>query len=162
MSVDHVGEAVPEPVEILLVEDNPDDADLTMRAFARQKLTNRVVWVKDGAEALDFLFATGEYANRNGAAQPRVVLLDLKLPKIDGIEVLRRIRANEATATLPVVVLTSSTQDIDRDAAWREGTNSFVCKPVEFAEFQRVVTELGMYWALINRPPIATALTVPA
>ncbi len=140
-----------EVVEILLVEDNPDDAELTMRALARRKLANRVVWVKDGAEALDYLFARGGYATRNVADRPRVVLLDLKLPKVDGLEVLRQIRAEEVTRTIPVVVLTSSTEDSDKNQAWRSGTNSYICKPVEYSDFQQVVEELGMYWLLLNR-----------
>ncbi len=146
------GETPEAQTDILLVEDNPDDAELTEMALKRRNLANRIVWVKDGAEALDYLFARGAYASRSGLERPGVVLLDLKLPKVDGIEVLRAIRANEATRTLPVVVLTSSTEDTDRRAAWRTGTNSYVSKPVGYEDFQRVVEHLGMYWLLINQP----------
>jgi two-component system response regulator len=140
-----------EEVEILLVEDNESDLELTLRALKRVHLTNKVLAVRDGAQALDYLFATGEFSGRNGAAHPRVVLLDLKLPKVDGIEVLRQIRADPRTALVPVVVLTSSAEERDRLATYELGANSFIVKPVEFDSFSRAVTEIGMYWMLLNR-----------
>jgi two-component system response regulator len=140
-----------EEVEILLVEDNESDLELTLRALKKINLTNKVLAVRDGAEALDYLFATGEFSGRNGAAHPRVVLLDLKLPKVDGIEVLRRIRADPRTALVPVVILTSSAEERDRLATYELGSNSFIVKPVEFDSFSRAVTEIGMYWMLLNR-----------
>lgn len=139
--------------EILLVEDNPTEAELTIRALKKHNLANGLVWVKDGAEALDFLFKRGAYADRITKPDPSVMLLDLRLPKVDGLEVLRIIRADERTKLIPVVVLTSSTQDQDVVASYKLGVNSFVSKPVEFESFMKVVTELGLYWLLINRPP---------
>lgn len=141
-------------VEILLVEDNPTDAELAMVALKERNLANRLVWVKDGAEALDFLFATGVYAKRNIENSPKVVLLDLRLPKVDGLEVLRRIKADERTRRIPVVVLTSSKEDRDVAECYSLGVNSYIGKPVEFDEFARVVSELGLYWLLINQPPV--------
>lgn len=141
-------------VEILLVEDNPTDAELTMVALKEHNLANKLVWVKDGAEALDFLFATGAYARRNIGNGPRVVLLDLRLPKVDGLEVLRRIKADERTKRIPVVVLTSSKEDRDVAECYGVGANSYIGKPVEFDEFAKVVSELGLYWLLINQPPV--------
>jgi CheY-like chemotaxis protein len=138
-------------VEILLVEDNETDLELALRALRKVNLANKVLAVRDGAQALDYLFATGEFAGRNGAVHPRVVLLDLKLPKVDGIEVLRRIREDERTALVPVVVLTSSAEESDRIATYELGVNSFIVKPVEFDSFSRAVTEIGMYWMLLNR-----------
>jgi CheY-like chemotaxis protein len=146
--------ALTEDVEILLVEDNPTDAELTTLALKEHNLANKMVWVKDGAEALDFLFATGTYAGRKIEQGPRVVLLDLRLPKVDGLEVLRRIKADERTRRIPVVVVTSSKEDRDVVASYDLGVNSYISKPVEFDEFSRVVSELGMYWLLINRPPV--------
>ncbi|HEV8432816.1 MAG TPA: response regulator [Thermoanaerobaculia bacterium] len=140
-----------EPVEILLVEDNETDLELTLRALRKINLANKVAAVRDGAEALDFLFATGEFAERNGSPHPRVVLLDLKLPKVDGIDVLRRIKSDPRTALVPVVVLTSSAEERDRLATYELGANSFIVKPVEFESFTRAVTEIGMYWMLLNR-----------
>lgn len=140
-------------VEILLVEDNPTDAELAMVALKERNLANRLVWVKDGAEALDFLFATGAYAKRNIENSPKVVLLDLRLPKVDGLEVLRRIKADERTKRIPVVVLTSSKEDRDVAECYSLGVNSYIGKPVEFDEFSRVVSELGLYWLLINESP---------
>jgi CheY-like chemotaxis protein len=141
-------------VEILLVEDNESDLELTLRALRKVNLANKVLAVRDGAEALDYLFATGEYSERNGSAHPRVVLLDLKLPKVDGIEVLRRIRSDPRTALMPVVVLTSSAEERDRLATYKLGVNSFIVKPVEFDSFSRAVSEIGMYWMLLNRTAI--------
>lgn len=141
-------------VEILLVEDNPTDAELTMMALRERKLANHLVWVKDGAQALDFLFARAAYANRQNEEAPKVVLLDLRLPKVDGLEVLRRLKADERTKSIPVAVLTSSKEDRDVIASYDLGVNSFVSKPVDFDEFAKVVSELGLYWLLINRPPV--------
>jgi len=142
-------------VEILLVEDNPTDAELCIRALKKSNLANQLVWVKDGAEALDFMFAKGAYSGRNGLTVPKVILLDLRLPKVDGMEVLRQIKADQRTRTIPVVVLTSSKEDRDVAQSYQLGVNSFISKPVEFDEFARTVSELGLYWLLMNHPPVA-------
>jgi two-component system, response regulator len=140
---------------ILLVEDNPDDEALTLRAFRKNNVTNEVVVARDGAEALDYLFATGTYANRDVTLLPQVVILDLKLPKIDGLEVLRRMRAAPQTKLLPVVILTSSNEERDLLEGYGLGANSYVRKPVDFAEFVDAVRQLGLYWLLLNeRPPV--------
>ncbi len=141
-------------VEILLVEDNPTDAELAIRALKKSNLANKLVWVKDGAEALEFIFGTGAYAGRSIKSGPRVILLDLRLPKVDGMEVLRRVKGDERTRSIPVVVLTSSKEDRDVAESYQIGVNSFISKPVEFDEFARVVSELGLYWLLVNRPPV--------
>lgn len=141
-------------VEILLVEDNPTDAELTLRAFKKRNLANSIEWVKDGAEALDFIFCRGEYTGRSPSNLPRLVLLDLHLPKVDGMEVLREIKANELTKLMPVVILTSSKEDRDVIESYKFGANSFISKPVEFDAFMDAVVELGMYWLLLNRAPI--------
>ncbi len=142
-----------EEVEILLVEDNPTDAELTMRALKRKNMANQVFWVKDGAEALDFIFAKGEFSNRNPDNLPRLILLDLRMPKVDGLEVLHKIKAEENTRKIPVVVLTSSKEDRDIVESYELGVNSYVSKPVEFDEFIDAVSTLGFYWMLINNPP---------
>ncbi len=142
-------------VEILLVEDNPTDAELAIRALKKSNLANKLVWVKDGAEALDFLFSTGVYSDRPMASGPKVILLDLRLPKVDGMEVLRRVKGDERTRTIPVVVLTSSKEDRDVAESYQLGVNSFISKPVAFDEFAKTVSELGLYWLLVNRPPQA-------
>ena len=141
-------------VEILLVEDNATDAELCVRALKKHNLANNLVWVKDGAEALDFLFATGAYSDRDVTTPPKVVLLDLRLPKVDGMEVLRRIKADERTRAIPVVVLTSSKEDRDIAESYQLGVNSFISKPVEFDAFAKTVSELGLYWLLVNHPPL--------
>lgn len=141
-------------VEILLVEDNPTDAELCIRALKKNNLANKLVWVKDGAEALDFLFSTGAYADRGPTCPPKVVLLDLRLPKVDGMEVLRKVKAEERTRAIPVVVLTSSKEDRDVAESYKLGVNSYISKPVEFDAFAKTVSELGMYWLLVNRPPV--------
>ena len=141
------------PVDILLVEDSDEDAELTIRALARRKLASDLFRVKDGAEALDFIFATGAYAERGHQPKPRLVLLDLKLPKVDGMEVLRRMKEDPATRTIPVVMLTSSDDDRDLEAAYRLGVNSYIVKPVEFDDFAAAVEQLGLYWALLNQNP---------
>lgn len=141
---------------ILLVEDSPDDADMTQRALRKGNIANEVVLARDGAEALEYLFGTGAYAGRNPAHLPQVVLLDLKLPKVDGLQVLRAIRADKRTDTLPVVILTSSDEQRDVVESYHLGANSYVRKPVGFAEFAEAVRQLGLYWTLINRaPPLA-------
>ena len=148
---------------ILLVEDNPDDEALTLRAFRKNNITNEVVVARDGAEALDYLFATGAYAKREAGVMPQIVILDLKLPKIDGLEVLRRLRAAPQTKLLPVVILTSSNEERDRLEGYGLGANSYVRKPVDFAEFVDAVRQLGLYWLLLNqRPPEPNALRAGA
>lgn len=137
---------------ILLVEDNPDDEALTLRAFAKNKIANAVVVARDGVEALDYLFGTGTHAGRDVAARPSVVLLDLKLPRIDGLEVLRRIRADDRTRLLPVVVLTTSKEQQDIHEAYSLGANSYIRKPVDFEKFIHAVGQLGLYWLSLNEP----------
>jgi len=138
---------------ILLVEDNPDDEELTLLSLRKNNLAHDIVVVRDGVEAIDFLFANGQYASRDAAHVPTVILLDLKLPKLDGLGVLKRLRADPRTRTLPVVVLTSSSQDADVIASYNLGANSYVRKPVEFGAFVEAVSSLGLYWVLLNRPP---------
>lgn len=139
---------------ILLVEDNPDDEALTIRALRKAHVSNEVIVARDGAEALDYLFAEGPYQGRN-TVQPQIVLLDLKLPKIDGLQVLERIRADKRTELIPVVILTTSKEEKDLISGYSLGANSYVAKPVDFVEFTEAVKNLGMYWLLINeRPPL--------
>ena len=138
---------------LLLVEDDPNDEALTLRALERGNVTNQVVVARDGAEALEYLFATGAHADRDPRQIPIAVLLDLKLPKIDGTEVLRRIRADERTRLVPVIILTSSDDEGDVIDSYRSGANSYVRKPVEFGEFATAVQQLGLYWLLLNKSP---------
>ncbi len=138
-------------IEILLVEDNATDAELIIRTFRKNNLDNNIVWVKDGAEALDFMFAKGKYRDRDKNTLPKVVLLDLRLPKVDGLEVLRVLKNDERTKCVPVVVLTSSKDDRDIVESYKLGVNSFVSKPVEFDSFVEVITDLGFYWLIMNR-----------
>lgn len=138
---------------ILLVEDNPDDEELTLLSLRKNNLAHDIVVVRDGVEAIDFLFCNSQYAGRDVAHVPTVILLDLKLPKLDGLGVLKRLRADPRTRTLPVVVLTSSSQDADVIASYNLGANSYVRKPVEFGAFVEAVSSLGLYWVLLNRPP---------
>lgn len=137
-------------VGILLVEDNLEDAELTIRALKKNKLADNLVHLKDGAQALEFLFCTGAYANRNFEMQPKIVLLDLKMPKVNGMEVLKEIKSNEHTKPIPVIVLTSSKEDPDIHTCYRLGANSYIVKPVGFDNFTNAVSELGLYWLLLN------------
>ncbi|GAB4440118.1 MAG: response regulator [Anaerolineae bacterium] len=140
-------------VEILLVEDNPDDVELTLHALRKHNLANRIEVVRDGAEALEFVFATGAYAGRNVENGPRVILLDLKLPKVDGLEVLRRVKADPRTRRIPVVMLTSSREERDIVESYSLGVNSYITKPVDFDQFTEAVRQIGLYWLLLNQPP---------
>jgi two-component system response regulator len=140
-------------IEILLIEDNMNDAEMTIRALKKNNLANKLVHLKDGAEALDFLFATGTYAGRNIEDTPKVVLLDLRMPKINGIQVLEKIKGDERTKKTPVVVLTSSKEDPDIADCYRLGANSYIVKPVQFDDFVKAVSELGVYWMIVNQPP---------
>lgn len=140
-------------VDILLVEDNPEDAELTLRALKKRNLANRLYLVEDGAEALDFIFCRGAYAERNIKTPPKVVLLDLQLPKVNGLEVLQAIKSDPATRTIPVVILTSSRQDPDIQTAYALGANSYVVKPVNFDNFSEAMGQVGYYWLLLNQPP---------
>lgn len=140
-------------VELLLVEDNPHDAKLVKRAFSKFNLANKFFWVKDGEEALDFIFAKNQYADRNVEDLPKVILLDLKLPKVGGIEILKRIRTDERTKTVPVVIMTSSKEEQDVVDSYRLGTNSYIVKPVDFDNFMVAVKDVGYYWLFTNQPP---------
>jgi two-component system response regulator len=146
-----------EYVEILLVEDNPSDAELTLHALRKSKLVNRILHVQDGAEALDFLFCRGDYADRKMELRPLLVLLDLKLPKVDGLQVLNEVKSDPRTKAIPVVLLTSSNEEQDRATGYQLGVNSYIQKPVNFADFQDVVQKLGMYWLIVNSKPPAMA-----
>jgi len=139
-------------VEVLLVEDSPSDEELTLLALKKYKLTNKIFVVRDGAEALDYIFADGKYSGRDANQYPRVILLDLKLPKVDGLEVLRRIKADPKTKQIPVVVLTSSDQESDVVESYKLGVNSYIVKPVDFKQFTESIREIGMYWLLLNEP----------
>lgn len=139
-------------VELLLVEDNPNDVELTLHALRKNHLANRVEIVRDGAEALEFLFCTGAYAHRAIENGPKVILLDLKMPKIDGLEVLRRVKSDSRTKNIPIVVLTSSREERDIVASYELGVNSYIVKPVDFEQFTQAVQELGLYWLLLNQP----------
>ncbi len=140
-------------VEILLIEDNPSDAELTLRALKKHNLANKVLWLKDGAEALDYIFATGSYVGRDINHIPKVILLDLKLPKISGIEVLQKIKEDGRAKTIPVVVLTSSREEKDMVESYKLGVNSYIVKPVGFEKFIDAVSEIGLYWLLLNNIP---------
>ena len=140
-------------IEILLVEDNMNDAEMTIRALKKSNLANKLLHLKDGAEALDFIFAEGNYVNRKVENTPNVILLDLKMPKVNGLQVLEKIKSDDRTKKIPVVVLTSSREDPDIRECYRLGVNSYVVKPVQFEEFVKSVSELGLYWLLLNQPP---------
>jgi two-component system response regulator len=142
-----------DPIDILLVEDNPQDAELTIRALKKRNFANRLFVVENGVEALDFIFCRGRYVERNAAHPPKVILLDVKLPKVTGLEVLREIRANQRTRLIPVVMVTSSREDPDIKAAYDLGANSYVVKPVEFDAFAEAMSHLGLYWLLVNEIP---------
>ncbi len=141
-------------IEILLVEDNPNDRELTLRALKKHKLTNKVHIAEDGEDALFYIFAEGKYAGRNALAVPKVVLLDLKLPKVSGLDVLKRIKSDSRTKMIPVVVLTSSGEERDRFKSYELGANSYIVKPVDFDKFTSAVSDLGFYWLLLNEPPV--------
>lgn len=140
-------------VEILIVEDNPNDAEMALRALKKNKLANNVLIVGDGEEALDFVFGKGKYAGRGKNARPRIILLDLKLPKIDGLEVLKEIKSHDETKIIPVIVLTSSKEESDLINSYRLGVNSYIVKPVDFDKFVNAVRDLGLYWLLLNQQP---------
>ncbi|HYA12150.1 MAG TPA: response regulator [Thermodesulfovibrionales bacterium] len=140
-------------VEILLVEDNPNDAELAIRALKARNLANKLIWLKDGVEALDFIFAQGQYADRSVEDVPKVVLLDLKLPRVNGLEVLEKIKSDKRTMTIPVVVLTSSSEERDIVTSYNLGVNSYILKPVDFDKFIDAVKDVGLYWMLLNKPP---------
>jgi two-component system response regulator len=142
-----------EKIEILLVEDNPHDAEMTIRSLRKVNLANKLVHLKDGAEALDFIFAKGAFAGRQIENKPKVILLDIKMPKVDGIEVLRQIKSNDITKTIPVVIMTSSKEEQDIITSYNLGVNSYVVKPVDFEGFAKAVAELGFYWLMINELP---------
>lgn len=141
------------PSDILLVEDNPNDVVLTLRSLKKVNIANRIIVLDDGAEALEFLFGTGKYEGRELIHQPKVILLDLNIPKVDGLEVLRRIKGDERTKTIPVVVLTSSKEEHDMIESYRLGANSYIVKPVDLDKFVESVSHLGLYWLLLNQPP---------
>ncbi|HLC83509.1 MAG TPA: response regulator [Bacteroidia bacterium] len=140
-------------IEILLVEDNMSDAEMTMRALRKNNLTNNILHLKDGAQALDYIFAEGAYSNRKIENIPKVILLDLKMPKVNGIQVLQRIKSDERTKKIPVVVLTSSKEDPDIKECYSLGVNSYVVKPVQFEQFVKTISDLGLYWVILNQPP---------
>jgi two-component system response regulator len=144
----------PDPVEILLVEDNPHDVELTLRALGQHHLSNRIQVVRDGAEALEFIFCTGAFSGRQLQDGPKLVLLDLKLPKVDGLEVLKRMKADPRTRVIPVVVLTSSREEGDLVESYQAGVNSYIVKPVDFIQFADAVSKAGLYWLLVNQPPV--------
>ena len=146
-----------EPVEILLVEDNPADAELTLHALTRSKLANKIVLVRDGEEALDFAFCRGRFSSRRFEDAPRVVLLDLKLPKVDGLQVLKELKQDPRTKPIPVIVLTTSKEERDIVRSYEYGVNSYIQKPVNFSDFQEVVSQFGMYWLLVNSNAPAAA-----
>ncbi|HEY4064872.1 MAG TPA: response regulator [Puia sp.] len=141
-------------VEVLLVEDNIHDAEMTIRALKKVNLANNLVHVKDGEEALDFVFARGKFAGRQAVNQPKVILLDIKMPKVDGIEVLRQLKSSETSKTIPVVIMTSSKEEQDIISSYQLGVNSYVVKPVDFEGFAKAVSQLGLYWLLTNQPPV--------
>lgn len=142
-----------EQVDILLAEDNPTDAELAMRALKKKNVANNIVWVKDGAEALDYIFCTGKYATRSINNRPKLILLDLKMPKVDGLEVLKRVKADEHTKAIPVVIMTSSREERDIVESYRLNVNSYLVKPVDFDKFVEIVSKAGFYWVLMNMTP---------
>lgn len=147
----------PNEIEILLVEDNPDDVELTLRGLRHNHVANRIHIARDGEEALDFLFCRGAFAGRDAATPPRVILLDLKLPKVEGLEVLRQVKSDPRTRAIPVVVLTSSREEKDMIQSYHLGVNSYIQKPVDFDKFRETVRQLGLYWLVVNQAPPAAA-----
>ncbi len=143
-----------QPIFILLVEDNPADAELAIRALRRGRISNQIQLLQDGSEALDFIFCQGQYTHRQITDQPKVILLDLKLPKVSGLEVLRQLKSDPRTQMIPIVVLTSSAEDSDVLESYKLGVNSYIVKPVDFEQFNKAVEQLGFYWLLINRSPV--------
>jgi two-component system, response regulator len=140
-------------IEILLIEDNPNDVELTLRALKKNNIANSIYVITDGAEALDYFFANGLYSDRDIRIKPKLVILDLKLPKVDGLEILRKVKSDESTRSIPIVVLTSSKEESDVIASYKLGANSFIVKPVDFEKFVGTVNDLGMYWLLLNESP---------
>ena len=146
-----------DPIDILLVENNIDDAELTIRELKRNKMGNKLVHVQDGEEALEYIFATGKFADRNISHTPKLILLDIQMPKVDGIEVLQNIKSDNRTKGIPVVMLTSSNQDPDIKKCYNLGANSYIVKPVNFESFAKAISDLGMYWVILNQqPPVKT------
>ena len=142
-----------EKIDVLLVEDNPSDAELTIKALRKNKIINALLHLQDGEDALDYIFATGKYADRNMGDIPKIILLDLKMPKVDGLEVLTKIKSDQRTKIIPVVLLTSSKEERDIVNSYKLGVNSYIVKPVEFDTFVKAVSDLGLYWLLVNQPP---------
>jgi two-component system response regulator len=145
---------IDDEIEIILVEDNQDDANLAIRALKKKKLSNKLIHLKDGQEALDFIFGKGQYEGKGIETSPKVILLDLKMPRVNGIEVLEKIKSDKRTSGIPVVILTSSAEDPDVKRCYELGANSYIVKPVEFENFSKTVIELGMYWVVLNHPAV--------
>ena len=141
-------------IEILIVEDNKNDVEMTLRALKKKNLVNSIHVINDGAEALEFIFATGIYKDRDINQHPKIILLDLNLPKVNGLEILKKIKSNEQTKSIPVVILTSSNEETDIIESYKTGANSYIVKPVNFENFAKSVSEVGMYWLLLNKPPV--------
>jgi two-component system response regulator len=148
-------------IDILIVEDNPNDAELAILALKGENLANNLIWLKDGVQALDFIFAEGEYIGRDIEKRPKIILLDLKMPRVGGIEVLRRIRADERTKSIPVVVMTSSKEEKDIIATYDLGVNSYIVKPVDFDQFNKSIRDMGFYWLVVNQPPVVESELKP-
>lgn len=142
-----------EQVDVLLIEDNPQDSELTVRAFKKNRMANNIVTINDGAEAADYIFCRGKYKDREPSRKPKIILLDLKLPKLDGLEILKMIKENNTTKMIPVIIVTSSMEDPDIKKAYDLGANSYVVKPVDFDSFSEAISKLGFYWLLVNKPP---------
>lgn len=140
-------------IEILLIEDNPNDAEMTIRSLKKNNVTNKILHLKDGAIALDYIFGTGEFEGRNISTKPKLILLDLKMPKVNGLEVLKKIKADDRSRKIPVIVLTSSKEDPDIETCYALGVNSYIVKPVDFEGFHKVIAQLGLYWVLTNQAP---------